>query len=133
MEYSGNNSWLLRGSLFYTHQSALRNEASVVNTVPNNVGPILALHLIERKKIGLSRGWRKLPEWLFFNEEGKHLNPDNLRDRVFHKALEKAGLRQMRIHDLRHTFASLLIMQGESLAYVRDQLGHASIQTTVDL
>jgi integrase len=36
------------------------------------------------------------------------------------------------LHDLRHTFASLLIQQGESLAYVRDQLGHASIQLTVD-
>jgi integrase len=33
---------------------------------------------------------------------------------------------------LRHTFASLLISQGESLAYVRDQLGHHSIQITVD-
>jgi integrase len=33
---------------------------------------------------------------------------------------------------LRHTFASLLIEQGESLAYVRDQMGHSSIQITVD-
>ena len=37
-----------------------------------------------------------------------------------------------RIHDLRHTYASLLIQQGESLAYVRDQLGHHSIKLTVD-
>jgi integrase len=34
---------------------------------------------------------------------------------------------------VRHTFASLLIQQGESLAYVRDQLGHHSIQMTVDV
>jgi integrase len=39
----------------------------------------------------------------------------------------------MRFHDLRHTYASLLIAQGESLAYVRDQLGHSSIQVTVDV
>jgi integrase len=37
------------------------------------------------------------------------------------------------LHDLRHTFASLLIQNGESLAYVRDQLGHSSIQVTVDI
>ena len=43
------------------------------------------------------------------------------------------GLRQFRIHDLRHTYASLLIQAGASLAYVRDQLGHSSIQVTVDL
>ena len=37
------------------------------------------------------------------------------------------------VHVMRHTFGSLLIQQGESLAYVRDQMGHASIQVTVDI
>ena len=36
-------------------------------------------------------------------------------------------------HDIRHTFASLLLSQGESLHYVKEQMGHASIQTTVDV
>jgi integrase len=49
------------------------------------------------------------------------------------KALAKAGLRRIRIHDLRHTYASLLMQNGESPAYVRDQLGHHSIQVTVDI
>jgi integrase len=48
------------------------------------------------------------------------------------RILTAAGLAHIRFHDLRHTFASLLIQQGESLAYVRDQMGHASIQITVD-
>ena len=60
------------------------------------------------------------------------LNPDNFRNRVWPKLLEKAGLRRIRIHDLRHTYASLLIAQGESLAYVMDQMGHHSIKVTVD-
>ncbi|MEM6551083.1 MAG: tyrosine-type recombinase/integrase [Planctomycetota bacterium] len=38
----------------------------------------------------------------------------------------------MRFHDIRHTFASLLLQNGESLHYVKEQMGHASIQTTVD-
>ena len=37
------------------------------------------------------------------------------------------------VHLLRHTFGSLLIQQGESLAYVKEQMGHASIQITVDV
>ena len=41
-------------------------------------------------------------------------------------------MRHIRVHDLRHTFASLLIQNGESLAYVKEQLGHASIKMTVD-
>ena len=48
------------------------------------------------------------------------------------RMLEKATLRQVRIHDLRHTYVSLLLQQGESIVYVKEQLGHASIQITVD-
>jgi integrase len=39
----------------------------------------------------------------------------------------------MGLHALRHTYASLLINQGESIMYVSRQLGHASIQITADL
>jgi integrase len=51
---------------------------------------------------------------------------------IFKRLLEKAGLRDIRVDDLRHSFASLLLQQGESVVYVEDQLGHASIQLTVD-
>ena len=36
-------------------------------------------------------------------------------------------------HDIRHTFASLLLSKGESPVYAKDQLGHSSIQMTVDI
>jgi integrase len=49
------------------------------------------------------------------------------------RLLTRAGLRYIRIHDLRHTFASLVIQQGEALAYVKDQMGHASIKITMDV
>ena len=51
----------------------------------------------------------------------------------FLKCLTKAGLRTIRFHDLRHSFASLLIQNCESLAYVKEQLGHSSIKMTVDV
>jgi integrase len=88
--------------------------------------------LTARKAEALRKGWGRVPEWVFCNEDGGPLDGDNLRHRVFYRVLARAGLRRIRFHDLRHTFASLLIAQGESLAYVRDQLGHASIQLTVD-
>jgi len=52
--------------------------------------------------------------------------------KVFARLLTKAGLAQCNLHFLRHTFASLLIQQGESLAYVKEQMGHSSIDVTVD-
>jgi integrase len=61
------------------------------------------------------------------------LKPDNIATRYFEPALAKAGLRRFTLHDLRHTFGSLLIQDGASLAYVRDQMGHSSIQITVDI
>ena len=47
-------------------------------------------------------------------------------------AIEKAGLRRFRFHDLRHTFGSLLIQGGALLTYVKEQMAHSSIQITVD-
>lgn len=72
------------------------------------------------------------PEWVFANQQGNPVDMHNLKNRQFQKALERAGIRRIRFHDLRHTFASLLIANGESLAYVRDQLGHSSIALTVN-
>lgn len=89
--------------------------------------------LTTRKAEVLRNGWGKVPEWVFCNEDGGPLDGDNLRHRVFYKLLEKAGLRRIRFHDLRHTFASLLLQQNESPTYVKEQLGHASIQVTVDI
>ncbi len=91
--------------------------------------------LVRRKAEALKRG-RSLDyvmeDWVFTTPQGTQLDPNNLRKRVFYRALTMAGLRRVRFHDLRHTYASLLIQQGESLAYVKDQLGHHSIQITVD-
>ena len=56
-----------------------------------------------------------------------------IRDRVFYGLLTRAGIRKVRFHDLRHTFASLLLQNGESPVYVKEQMGHSSIQITVDL
>ncbi len=89
--------------------------------------------LVERKKETLRRGWGELPPWVFTNAEGNAVDPENFRNRVWPKILEKAKMRKIRIHDLRHTYASLLIQQAESLAYVKEQMGHHSIQVTVDI
>lgn len=87
---------------------------------------------LERKKEALRKGQSSVSDQVFMTENGGVIDLSHLRQRVFHKCLEKAGLRRIRIHELRHTYASLLLSQGESLVYVRDQLGHGSIRITVD-
>lgn len=69
---------------------------------------------------------------IFSNENGFPLNPENLIKREFHSALDRAGLRRIRFHDLRHSYASLLISQGENIKFIQSQLGHSSAKTTLD-
>ncbi len=80
-----------------------------------------------------ARAWPEIPSWVFCSEVGGLLHPHNVRDRIFYGLLTKAKLRKVRFHDLRHSFASLLLQNGESPVYVKDQMGHSSIQVTVDL
>ena len=89
--------------------------------------------LIERKAETLRKGWANVPEWVFCSEAGTALHKSDFERRVFHKLLAKAGLRRLRFHDLRHSFASRLLQNGESLVYVKVQMGHHSIQVTVDI
>jgi integrase len=69
---------------------------------------------------------------VFATALGRPLDHNNIVHRQFHSALEKAGLRRIRFHDLRHTCASLLINEGVSPKYIQRQLRHESIQTTFD-
>ncbi len=69
---------------------------------------------------------------VFANKEGNPISGDNMLKREFHPALERAGLRKIRFHDLRHSYTSLLIAQGENAKFIQSQLGHSSIQTTMD-
>lgn len=94
----------------------------------------LAAVLTDHKRIVAAealKAGRAFPAWVFPSHEGTPLESGNVR-RSLSLCLKKAGMRHLRFHDLRHSFASYLIANGESLAYVRDQMGHASIQITVD-
>jgi integrase len=50
----------------------------------------------------------------------------------FHRHLERAGLAQRRFHDLRHSCATLLLVQGVSPRVVMDVLGHSQISLTMN-
>jgi len=50
----------------------------------------------------------------------------------FLPALRRAKVRRVRFHDLRHTNVALRIEEGQNIKYIQNQLGHASIQTTLD-
>ncbi len=52
---------------------------------------------------------------------------------AFKKMARQAGLGEFRLHDLRHTHASLILQQGIHPKVVQERLGHASIAITLDI
>jgi integrase len=69
---------------------------------------------------------------MFPNEKGEPIEPTRLTREYFYPALKAAGVKQIRFHDLRHTYASILIKQGENLKYIQSQLGHANPSVTLN-
>lgn len=70
---------------------------------------------------------------VFANEAGEAMNYSNMVQRHFFKGLKDAELSRIRFHDLRHTYASLLLQQGENIKYIQTQLGHSSPTVTLNV
>ena len=68
---------------------------------------------------------------VFCREDGKPVDPRTLNNH-FTKAIKKAGLPHIRLHDARHTFATLLLEQGVAAKVAQTILGHGSIAMTLD-
>jgi integrase len=69
---------------------------------------------------------------VFCDVAGEPLHPDGVTQR-FDRLVRNAGLRRIRLHDLRHTAATLMLEKGVPLKAVAERLGHSSIRTTSDL
>lgn len=92
-------------------------------TVPLNKEAKAAIESRKRYRNRHCRGSR----WVFADRSGERVKSIHA---AFVEAREKAEIEDFRIHDLRHTFASWLVMEGVSLYVVRDLLGHSSIKMT---
>lgn len=70
---------------------------------------------------------------IFCQVDGRPLNPRNFI-RTFKRILKKAGLpTEVRFHDCRHSFASMLLQLNEHPKVVQELLGHSTISTTLDI
>ena len=69
---------------------------------------------------------------VFATGKGTPLDAQNIVNRYFKPLLKRAGLPEIRWHDLRHTCATLLLSRGTHPKLVQHLLGHATIQLTLD-
>ncbi len=82
----------------------------------------LLLELLKRLKEGSKS------DYVFSHEDG---SPFGKVDKGFRSACKRAGIKDFRFHDLRHTFASHLVMNGVDLKTIQELLGHKSLEMTL--
>lgn len=105
-------------------------------TMPLPVSTIQELRTHRRRqleaKLKLGTAWNDF-DLVFASEIGTPLNPPNVT-RAFKKALKDAGIRtSIRLYDLRHTTATLLLQAGVNPKVVSERLGHSTIVLTLDV
>jgi integrase len=87
----------------------------------------------ERESLSLHLGRLLKPDDLVFaNVEGKPIDPGVLSHN-FARIAKRAGLQGVRFHDLRHTFASLMLLRGAKPKVISEALGHSSVAFTMDV
>lgn len=130
------NTIFVKRSLKYRYRSKKNGEKSWYFDTPKTKYSVRAITMSPRLKEALEihriTSRTNEADLVFVNSAGSPLDPDNTIKREFQPAIRMAGLRIIRFHDLRHTYTSLLIAQGENIKFIQSQLGHASIQTTMD-
>jgi len=94
-----------------------------------DIGPDLVREL-KKWKLACPKGEHDL---VFPSEDGTPWAAQNMVKRTFWPALRRAKLPMIKFHSLRHSYASLLIEQGENPKYIQNQMGHHSINVTMDI
>ena len=102
-------------------------------TLPLFVLDMLKQHRVIQEEVMQKAGiqWQD-HDLVFCNQYGSFLRPDRVR-KQFQKLLAEAGLPYMRVHDLRHSAATLLISMGVPVKVVQEILGHSNISTTLNI
>lgn len=119
--------------------STKTKRAAYVVTTPKNKGSIrtIVIPRMLSEKLMQYKAEQQAElgdEWhsTMFVFGGKNPLPATTVDRYFHNAIKAAGVKRIRMHDLRHSCASLLISKGISIVAVSRQLGHKNIEQTLN-
>ena len=93
---------------------------------------VLRAHRIDQRRIALELGVsRGDDQFMLARPEGGPIHPMTY-SATFERVARNAGLPKIRLHDLRHTWATLALSIGTHPKVVSDQLGHSSIAVTMD-
>jgi integrase len=73
-----------------------------------------------------------ISQWVFANKKGRIIGQVPFEN-ALHRCLSEVSLQRIRIHDLRHTYATIRLLRGHNVGDVSYQQGHSSIKMTSDI
>ena len=126
------------GSIHVIRELKTESSQNRVISIPKEVVNVLKEHKykqeVELKALG--RNDIEIAEHfktglVFITEEGKFVQP-RCFDRYFKSILKTAKVKTIRLHDMRHTFALISLQAGADIKTIQNDLGHESIETTLD-
>ncbi len=85
---------------------------------------LVPLNTLLKKELGAIKNNSK-GSFIFSDVGDRPIDPSNFRNRVWKKDLKEAGIRPIRIHDARHTYGSLFVMNGGKLYDLKTVVGHS--------
>jgi len=128
--YIVETAYKLRGA--YIVKEPKTQQSRRLIDIPPSLALALRQHRIEQEKQQVLLG-RILTgdDFVFARPDGTPLDPATV-SHAFRKIICKAGLPHVRLHDLRHTFATIMLQSGVHPRVVQGMLGHSSIRVTLD-
>jgi integrase len=115
---------LIRVRATYTHEALTTPKSGRVRSVPMALDVAAALARLGQRGVAVGD-----EDQVFLGAGGGYLDGSALRRR-YERALERAGLRRLRFHDLRHTFGTRMIAVAD-IVRVKEWMGHADVETTM--
>jgi integrase len=119
-----------RGKLAVNEPKTRRSKRAL--RLPLDVLEALRIHKAAQQERHEVLGVIPARDWLFTTRNGTAVHPDNV-NRSLERLCKLAGVRQVRVHDLRHTYASLARRAGVPLEVVSEKLGHHAPSFTGDV
>jgi integrase len=116
-----------KGKVLLIRQGFVQNRLTILKTKGSWRDVDMLLHVEEALQQHQEATGRE-GQFVFTNGTGGPLHRDNMRNRIWNPTLKQAGLRHRSPYQTRHTFASLMLLANEDMAWIARMMGHTSLR-----